>query len=78
MISVKLTGQFKDLAPEGGDNGLFSADCQGLPLGELLASMGVDDTGVKYTVMVNNSRVQKSYALQDGDSVIVMPLLAGG
>ena len=78
MISVKLTGQFKTLAPEGSDNGLFDADCRGRPLGELLASLGVDGAGVKYTVIVNNSRAQKGYALQDGDSVIVMPLLAGG
>jgi len=78
MISVKLTGQFISLAPEGSENGLFQTESRGADLGGLLASLGVDETGVKYNVLVNNLRKAKDYILQDGDSVIVMPLLAGG
>jgi molybdopterin converting factor small subunit len=78
MINIKLTGQFQALAPEGSENGLFDAGYLDQTLGELLDSLGVEGAGVKYNVLVNNLRKTKDYKLMDGDSVIVMPLLAGG
>ena len=79
MISVKLTGQFMKLAPEGSEKGVFKVDYSaGTTLSELLARYGVDCTGVKYTALVNNGRKQADYVLEDSDSVTVMPLLAGG
>lgn len=79
MIKVKLTGDFQKLAPAGSEKGLFSVECEdGLTLLGLLAQLGVESAGIKYNVLVNNSRKDKGYVLQDADSIIVMPLLAGG
>ena len=79
MIMVRLTGDFQKLAPEGSEKGLFSVGYEeNLTLTKLLAGLGVDDAGVKYTALVDNTRKQKDYVLKDGESIIVMPLLAGG
>ena len=78
-INVKLTGQFKELAPEGCENGVFTVRREAdLTLSALLSGLGVEGAGVNYTVLVNNLRKPKDYALADSDSVTVMPLLAGG
>ena len=78
-VNVKLTGQFIKLAPEGSDKGVFSSESEaGTTLSALLKQLGVDDTGVKYTALVNNERKPAEYVLEDSDSVTVMPLLAGG
>ena len=78
MISVKLTGQFRALAPEDCENGAFELEAGRRTLGDLLSSLGVEDAGIKYAVWVNNARKPKDYTPQEGDSIIVMPLLAGG
>lgn len=67
------------LTPAGGEKGLFTVEYKaGLTLFELLTLLGVESVGNKYTVLVNNSRQTMDYVLQDEDSIIVMPLLAGG
>jgi molybdopterin converting factor small subunit len=79
MIKIKLTGEFSKLAPVGNDKGLFAIEYEeGLSLGALLQRLGVAAAGVNYTALVNNSRKTPDYLMQDGDSIIVMPLLAGG
>ena len=79
MIKVKLTGDFQKLAPAGSEKGLFSVEYEaGLTLIELLTRLGVEDSGLKYTALVDNTRKVKGYVLQDEESIIVMPLLAGG
>ena len=79
MINVKLTGQFMKLAPEGSEKGVFAAVyTSDMTLSAFLAQLGVDDTHVNYTVLVNNSRKSRDYVLEDSDSITVMPLLAGG
>ena len=78
-VSVKLTGQFIKLAPEGSEKGVFSAEYgAGTTLSALLRQLGVEGTGVKHVALVNNGRKPADYVLSDSDAVTVMPLLAGG
>jgi molybdopterin converting factor small subunit len=79
MIQVKLTGEFIKLAPTGNDKGTFDMECEnGLTLGQLVTRLGVKERNIKFSVMVNNSRKPEDYALCDLDSVLIIPLLAGG
>jgi len=78
-MQIKLTGQFAKLAPEGSEKGVFTVENgEGVTLSALMKKLGVDESGVKYTVLVNNARKPGDYVLNDSDSVTVMPLLAGG
>ena len=79
MIHVKLTGAFVKLAPAGNDNGAFDLECKpGLTIPVFLEQLGILGLGLKYTVLINNARKPQDYVLCDGDSVLIMPLLAGG
>jgi len=79
MIHVKLTGAFTKLAPAVNEKGAFDLDYEtGLTVSGLLARYNVKGQGLKYSVMVNNSRKPEDYVLCDSDSVLIMPLLAGG
>ena len=79
MINVKLTGQFIKLAPAGSEKGVFAFKNEaGMTLSALIKQLGVEDSGVKYTALVNNTRKPGDYQLSDSDTVTVMPLLAGG
>ena len=79
MVNIKLTGQFISLAPAGSEKGAFASEYEaGVTLSALLKRLGVEDAGVKYTALVNNSRKPGDYLLNDLDSITVMPLLAGG
>ena len=79
MIRVKLTGEFTKLAPAENDKGSFDVEYEsGLTVSLLVTRLGVKDLGIKYSVMVNNSRKPEDYALNDSDSVLIIPLLAGG
>ena len=79
MIHVKLTGGFIKLAPEKNEKGAFDIEFEsGFTISQLLTRFGVKDLGIKYSVMVNNSRKTEDYVLNDSDSVLIMPLLAGG
>ncbi|MCL1812067.1 MAG: hypothetical protein FWG29_00945 [Treponema sp.] len=79
MIHVKLTGEFIKLAPEENVKGAFDMDyVSGLPVSKLVTELGVKDLGIKYSVMVNNSRKPEDYVLSDSDTVLIIPLLAGG
>jgi molybdopterin converting factor small subunit len=79
MIHVKLTGEFIKLAPEGNVKGTFDMEHESdLPVSKLVTDLGVKDLGIKYSVMVNNSRKPEDYVLSDSDTVLIIPLLAGG
>ena len=79
MIHVKLTGEFAKLAPEGSFKGSFETEYEaGLTVSQLVTGLGVRDKGIKYSVLVNNSRKPEDFSLSDSDSVLIIPLLAGG
>ena len=79
MITVKLTGPLEKLAPAGSENGPFRLEfSEGMTQAALIESLGIDGMGIRYMVLVNNSRKTNEYVLNDSDSVIIMPLLVGG
>ena len=79
MIHVKLTGEFIKLAPAENVKGSFDFDFEsGLTLARLIVCLGVKNLNIKYSVMVNNSRKPEDYVINDSDSVLIIPLLAGG
>ena len=79
MIHVKLTGEFAKLAQEGNEKGSFDIEYEGdLTVSRLVTRLGVKEKGIKYSVMVNNSRKPEDYVLNDTDTLLIIPLLAGG
>ena len=79
MIHVKLTGEFVKLAPAENTKGSFDIEYEiGLPISRLITRLGVKEQGIKYSVMVNNSRKPEDYVLNDSDTLLIIPLLAGG
>jgi len=73
---VKLLAVLKEYAP---DDGIMELEyTPGMTVSDAIAATGVAEANVKYTVLVNNVRKKAGDALEDGDNIIVMPLLAGG
>jgi molybdopterin converting factor small subunit len=79
MIQVQLTGEFAKLSPAGSEKGSFDTEFEpGLTISQLVTRLGVRENGRKYSVMVNNSRKPEDYVICDSDTVLIIPLLAGG
>jgi len=79
MIHVQLTGEFIKLAPVGSEKGSFDTDYEaGVTVAQLVSRLGVKEKGIRYSVMVNNLRKSEDHALSDSDTVLIIPLLAGG
>ena len=76
MITVKLLAVLKEFAPN--DGCLELPYTQGMSVADALGATEISRANVKYSVMVNNRRSKSGDVLEDGDTVIVMPLLAGG
>ena len=76
MVTVKLLAVLKEFAP---NDGLIELPyTQGMTVADALTATDIANANVKYSVMVGNMRKRPEDALEDGDTVIVMPLLAGG
>jgi len=76
MVTVKLLAVLKEFAP---DDGLLELEyITGMTVADALAATDLSKTDVKYSVLVNNTRRKLEDVLDDGDTVMVMPLLAGG
>jgi len=77
MITVKLLAVLKEFAPN--DDGRVELPyAQGMTVADALNATDIKSAKVKYSLMVNNMRKKPEDTLEDGDTVIVMPLLAGG
>ena len=76
MITVKLLAVLKEYAPDGGV--LEMEYVPGMTIADALERTEIANTKVKYSLMVDNRRRKAEDALEDGDTVVVMPLLAGG
>ena len=76
MVTIKLLAVLKEYAPDDGCAELEYAP--GMTVADALGATGISKTKIKYSVMVNNARRKPEDTLEDGDAIIVMPLLAGG
>jgi len=76
MVTVKLLAVLKEYAP---DDGIIELEFSpGMTVADAIAKTDVESTDIKYSLLVNNARTQPEDVLEDGDTVMVMPLLAGG
>jgi len=76
MVTVKLLAVLKEYAP---DDGIVELEfTPGMTVADAIAKTDVENTDIKYSLLVNNARKQPEDVLEDGDTVMVMPLLAGG
>ena len=76
MITVKLLAVLKEYAP---DDGIVKLEyTPGMTVADAIAKTDVENTDIKYSLLVNNARKNPEDVLEDGDTVMVMPLLAGG
>ena len=78
MIKIKYYGFLKKLMPEIDEEGFWNADKAGMSIEELFNETSVDYKGIRMTILVNSSRRDVTYVLQDNDVITVMPLVAGG
>lgn len=78
MVKVKYYGFLKKFMPEVGEDGFWDAPKAGVTIEQLFAETTVDYKTYRMTILVNSSRKDVGYVLQDGDVLTVMPLVAGG
>ena len=78
MIKIKYYGFLKKFMPETDAEGFWNAEKTGTSIEELFAQTGIDYKKFRMTILVNSTRKDVSYVLQDGDVLTVMPLVAGG
>ena len=64
--------------PGTGEDGFWHADKDGSTIGQVLDETGASGKNVGMTLLVNRVRKDSTYVLKDGDTLTVMPLVAGG
>ena len=79
MVKIKYYGFLKKfMQGDADEEGFWNAEKAGLSIEQLFAETNVDYKKFRMTILVNSSRKDVSYILQDGDVLTVMPLVAGG
>ena len=76
MITVKLLAVLKEYAPNDGYVELEYSP--GMTVADALGATDISKTDHRYSTLVNGRKKEAGAVLEDGDSVTVMPLLAGG
>lgn len=74
-IEIVAAGYLREHLKQGGD--LPRDQWAGEELGELMASLPIPPD-LAYVPLVNGERQPKSYRLQEGDLVKLIPLVTGG
>ena len=78
MVKIKYYGILKPCLPSIEADGFWHAEVAGKTIGEVLDETGASKSNAGKTLLVNAHRVDTSYVLKDGDTLTVMPLVAGG
>lgn len=78
MIKIKYYGFLKKFMPSMDEEGFWITDKTNKSIEEIFIETGVDYKNIRMTILVNSSRKDFSYVLQENDVVTVMPLVAGG
>lgn len=60
------------------EEGFWNVDRANKTIEELFIETGVDYKNIRMTILVNSSRKDISYVMQENDVITVMPLVAGG
>jgi len=78
MVKIKYYGILKPCMPNVSEDGFWHADAAGKTIEDVLKETGALNNNAGKTLLVNASRKDMSYVLSDGDTLTVMPLVAGG
>lgn len=78
MVKIKFFGVLAKKMPEKNNEGYWVIDGKGKSISEILDLSLIKEANVNYTLFVNNERKDNTYILEDGDSLNILPLLAGG
>jgi len=79
MITVKLLAVLKEYAPIGSSDGCVELDhSPGMTVAEALGATDISKATHRFSTLVNGKKKDANDVLEDGDTVTVMPLLAGG
>ena len=77
MVKIKYYGVLKPYLPETEEDGFWHAEKAGMTIGEVMDETEASGK-VAAVILVNRVRKDLDYVLQDGDTLTVMPLVAGG
>ena len=78
MIKIKLYGILKKYMPETDEAGFWCIEQDGLTVSQVLDLVNVPQGERRATYLVNKMRKDEQFILHSGDSLQVMPLIAGG
>ncbi len=77
MVKIKYYGILKPYLPQVEEDGFWHAERAGMTIGQVLEETEAAGK-VAAVILVNKVRKDLDYVLQDGDTMTVMPLVAGG
>ena len=78
MVKIKYFGILKPCMPQTEEDGYWHADKAGTAIGQILEETEVIGKAENMVILVNKVRKPTDYVLQAGDTMTVMPLVAGG
>ena len=78
MVKIKYFGILKPCMPQTEEDGYWHADKAGTAIGQILDETEVTGKAENMVILVNKVRKPTDYVLQAGDTMTVMPLVAGG
>ncbi|MBQ4149107.1 MAG: MoaD/ThiS family protein [Clostridium sp.] len=78
MVKIKYFGILKPCMPQTEDDGYWHAEKAGMTIGQVLEETEVVGKVENMVILVNKVRKPMDYVLQAGDTMTVMPLVAGG
>lgn len=78
VVRIKFLGILKKHQPTANAAGYWEVEARGQTIDAVLAGTSLAASQIGYVVLVNGLRKPRTYVLQDGEELMVMPLIAGG
>jgi molybdopterin converting factor small subunit len=78
MVKVKFYGMLARYMKEKDDKGFWVIPESGLSIDHVLAMTDIVSSPYKFVTLVNNARKSRDHILLDGDTLSLVPLVAGG
>lgn len=77
-VKIKFLGVLKKHQPNANAAGYWEVEAREQTLDAVFASTVLAETQIGYVILVNGLRKPRDYIVQDGDEIMVMPMIAGG
>ena len=78
MINIKAMGLLKHQVAPDTDGSLCADFFDGMTVADVTGSLGLEEPGRSFIIIVNETRRPAGHRLCDGDNIIIMPIIAGG